>query len=94
MFAKLYNTIDHGQILAVVQQADDPAYEAEIRLTFEGFGGDVLMSVVTQFRDDDTGEAWDKAGAKFQDMTMQRAIDWVAGIKSDIGDIGAIGDTE
>jgi len=69
MFAKLYETEQHGQILVVIDTNDDGSPSVTISVEPEGMG---VCSLGPSWKDTDVG--WSSAEKLFNDMTEDMAI--------------------
>lgn len=80
MFAKLYQTEETGQVLIKIDNGDKGP---EVRFYFvpEGLG---VCSMALEFKDDNKGDAWDKADAFFEKIDEELAIQMARGMMQEI----------
>lgn len=80
MFAKIYDTADHGQILVKADSNDEGAPEVRFFFQPENLG---VCSMAITFSDNDGG--WDEQDRIFAEMTEAKAGDMVAKVKASSG---------
>lgn len=70
MFAKLFETSDHGQILVKIDTNEK--HNPEVRVYFEPPNAGVCSVVFQQ--EDDSDESWDKTENLFLEFTEEKAL--------------------